>query len=60
MVYADANGELRSITTDLTDFYPPDEFRQIADGRAAFRLLDLIGLWQVLDQLRHEEEADDA
>ena len=60
MVYADANGELRSITTDLTDFYPPDEFRQIADGRAAFRTHDLIGLWQVLDQLRHEEEADDA
>ena len=60
MVYADANGELRSITTDLTDFYPPDEFRQIADGRAAFRTIDLIGLWQVLDRLRHEEEVEDA
>ena len=60
VVYADVNGELRSITTDLTDFYPPDEFRQIADGRAAFRTIDLIGLWQVLDRLRRQDGSDHA
>jgi len=60
VVYADANDELSSITADLTDLEPPDAFRQIAGGRAAFRTADLIELWILLDQLQFQNEPDDA
>ena len=60
VVYAGANNELSSITTDLTDLEPPDEFRQVAGGRAAFRTVDLVELWMLLDRLWHQCGPEDA
>ena len=51
IVYAGPNGALRSIAADLTDIVPPDEFRRVADGRAAFGTVDLLALCSLLDRL---------
>ena len=51
IVYADTNGTLRSIATGLTDAEPPNEFQRVADGKAAFRTIDLLLLCDLLDGL---------
>ena len=51
IVYAGPNGALRSIAADLTDIVPQDEFRRVADGRAAFGTVDLLALCSLLDRL---------
>jgi hypothetical protein len=44
----------------LTDVAPPDEFRLVANGSAAFRTVDLLALCAVLDRLGGLEGADGA
>ena len=51
IVYADQSGALRSIAAGLTDVVPQDEFRRVADGRAAFGAVELIALRSLLDRL---------
>ena len=51
IVYAGPSGALRSIAADLTDVVPQDEFRRVADGRAAFGAVELIALRSLLDRL---------
>lgn len=52
IMYACPNGVLRSIAASWTDVDPPDEFRRIAGGRAAFRTVDLLELCALLERLR--------
>ena len=52
VAYASSNGELRSIASNLTNVDPPDEFRRVAGGSAAFRTVDLLALAKLLDR-RH-------
>ena len=51
IVYSGPSGALRSIAADLTDAVPQDEFRRVADGRAAFGAVELIALRSLLDRL---------
>ena len=51
IVHVGPNGALRTIAADLTDIAPQDEFRRIADGRAAFGTVDLLALLSLLDRL---------
>ena len=51
IVYVGPNGALRSIAADLTDVVPQDEFRRVADGRAAVCTVDLLALCCLLDRL---------
>jgi len=60
LVYLDGGGHLCSICASLTDVDPPDEFRRIAAGRAAFRTDDLVELRGLLDRLGGRMEAGDA
>jgi len=60
IVYACPNGGLRSIDSNLTDIDPPDEFRRIAGGKAAFRTLDLLALCGLLERIDTETEPNDA
>ena len=60
LVYLDGGGRLCSICVSLTDVDPPDEFRRIAAGRAAFRTDDLVELRGLLDRLVDRMESDDA
>ena len=57
IVYADANGTLRSIAIGLTDAEPPNEFQRVADGKAAFRTVDLLLLCDLLDGLNGADRA---
>ncbi len=60
IVYACPNGGLRSIDSNLTDIDPPDEFRRIAGGKAAFRTVDLLALCGLLERIDAEIGYDDA
>lgn len=51
VVYRGPDGALHTVTAALTDVDPPDEFRRVAAGGAAFRAADLLALWAVLDRL---------
>ena len=51
IVYSGPSLALRSIAADLTDAVPQDEFRRVADGRAAFGAVELIALRSLLDRL---------
>ncbi len=55
VVYLDESGQLRWLSAALTDIDPPDEFRRIAAGGAAFRTVDLLALWASLDALGKRE-----
>jgi len=59
-VYRGPEGALRTITAALTDVDPPDEFRRVAAGRAAFRTADLLELGAVLDRFVETKRTDDA
>lgn len=60
VIYRAANGTLPTIAVALTDMAPPDPFRQIAAGRAAFRMIDLQRLLGMLEQIASSMEAGDA
>jgi Family of unknown function (DUF5372) len=49
VTYLDEDGGLRSVSADLTDIDPPDEFRRVAAGSAAFRPVDLLALCELLE-----------
>lgn len=51
MVYVAEDGRLCTIASGFTDIDPVDDFRRIAQGRAAFRTTDLLALCEVLDRL---------
>jgi hypothetical protein len=51
ILYLDEAGRLRWIACAWTDIEPPDEFRRIAAGRAAFRTIDLLELCRTLGRL---------
>jgi hypothetical protein len=52
VVYRSPDGALRTISAALTDLDPPDEFRRVAAGRAAFRTVDLVALRSLLDRYK--------
>ena len=60
IMYASPDGVLRSIAASLTDVDPPDEFRRIAGGRAAFRTVDLLELCVLLERRGGWSGADNA
>ena len=60
VIYRASDGTLPSIAAALTDVQPPDAFRHVAFGRAAFRTVDLLGLKALLDQIAKRLEGDDA
>jgi len=51
VTYLDDDGRLRSVSADLTDIDPPDEFRRVAAGSAAFHPIDLAALCELLEGL---------
>jgi hypothetical protein len=55
VTYLDEDGRLRSISADLTDVDPVDEFRRVAAGGAAFRSVDLLALCQLLEGLAQRD-----
>jgi hypothetical protein len=59
VIYRAADGTLPTIATALTDMAPPDAFRRIAAGRAAFRIVDLQHLRVALDQASETMEGGD-
>ena len=60
VIYRATNGTLPTIAVTLTDMAPPDLFRRIAAGRAAFRMVDLQRLVGVLDDIASSMAGDDA
>ncbi|WOH75732.1 DUF5372 family protein [Bradyrhizobium sp. NDS-1] len=60
VVYAGADGRLCTIASAFTNIDPPDEFRLVAAGRAAFRTADLLALCYALDGLAGRLGAGDA
>jgi hypothetical protein len=60
VVYAGDDGRLRTISAAFTDVAPPDEFRHVAGGKAAFRTVDLMTLCELLDHLSARRGLDDA
>ena len=56
VVYLDRDGRLRSVSADLTDIDPPDEFRRVAAGRAAFHPTDLTVLCELLGRLAGRDD----
>ena len=59
MIYRGADGTLPTIAVSMTDAEPPDAFRRIAVGRAAFRMVDLLKLRGLLDQICKQLEIGD-
>jgi Family of unknown function (DUF5372) len=51
VVYIGPDGALRSVSADLTDVDPPDQFRRAAGGTASFRTVDLVELCDLLERL---------
>ena len=60
MIYRAADGTLPSIAVTLTDFAPPDAFHRVAAGRAAFRVVDLLALCTLLEQIEKRLGGGDA
>jgi hypothetical protein len=60
VIYRAADGTLPSIAVALTDFAPADPFRHVAAGRAAFRMVDLLALSALLDQIGQRLDGSDA
>jgi hypothetical protein len=60
VIYRAADGTLPSIAVTLTDFAPPDPFCRVAAGRAAFRMIDLLALSTLLDQIGTRLDGGDA
>jgi Family of unknown function (DUF5372) len=60
VIYRASDGTLPTIAAALTDFELPDAFRRVAAGRAAFRTVDLLALWDVLRRLAKRMDDGDA
>jgi hypothetical protein len=60
VIYRASDGTLPTIAVALTDFELPDAFRRVAAGRAAFRTVDLLALWDVLRRLAKRMDDGDA
>ena len=56
--YFDHRGTQRSFATNLTDVLPPDPFVATSQGRAMFRVADLLELRALLDRLAKREEGN--
>jgi hypothetical protein len=50
VVYAGDDARLRTISTAFTDLAAADTFRLVAEGRAAFRTVDLLALCELLER----------
>jgi len=48
--FYDADGELKSFLTTITDLAPGADFMRISAGRSAFRVDDLLQLRDLLDR----------
>jgi Family of unknown function (DUF5372) len=48
----DPDGRLKSFLVNITDLVPIDAFVRISAGRSAFRVDDLLELWERLDRRR--------
>jgi hypothetical protein len=57
VIYHGADGTLPTIAVSMTDAEPPDAFRRIAAGRAAFRMVDLLKLRALLEQICEQLES---
>ena len=60
VIYRASDGTLPTIAAALTDFELPDAFRRVAAGRAAFRTVDLLALWDVFRRLAKRMDDGDA
>jgi hypothetical protein len=60
VIYRTADGTLPSIAVNLTDLARPDAFCRIAAGRAAFRIIDLLALSALLEQIGKRLDGGDA
>jgi hypothetical protein len=60
VVYSGDDGRLRTISAAFTDVAPLDEFRLVAGGKAAFRMVDLMTLCELLDRLGARRGSEDA
>jgi hypothetical protein len=60
VIYRASDGTLPTIAAAFTDVEPPDAFRRIAAGRADFRTVDLVALWDVLRRLAKRMDDGDA
>ena len=60
LIYRAPDGTLPTIAAALTDVEPPDAFRRVAAGRAAFRTVDLLTLRDVLRRLANRMDDGDA
>jgi hypothetical protein len=60
VIYRASDGTLPVIAAAFTDVEPPDAFRRVAAGRAAFRTIDLLALWVLLQQLAKRMDDGDA
>ena len=60
VTYRATDGTLPSIAVALTDLAPPDSFCRVAAGRAAFRMVDLLALSALLDQIWKRLDGGDA
>jgi hypothetical protein len=60
VIYRASNGTLPTIAAAFTDAEPPDVFRRVAAGRAAFRTADLIALGALFQQFAKRRGGEDA
>ena len=60
LIYRAPDGTLPTIAAALTDVEPADAFRRVAAGRAAFRTVDLLALWVLLQQFAKQMDDGDA
>lgn len=56
VVFFDDQGELRTLPATWTDVFPPDPLLTLADGRALFRVVDLLRLVRLIRDLPGMEE----
>jgi hypothetical protein len=60
VIYRAADGTFPTVAVTLTDMAPPDPFRRISGGRAAFRIVDLQRLVSVLNDIASSIESENA
>ena len=60
VIFRASDGTLPAIATAFTDAEPPDIFRRISAGRAAFRRVDLIELVDLFQRMAKRREGEDA
>ena len=56
--YYDETGTLKSFLSNVTDLMPEDAFGQIAAGRSAFRIDDLLELRRLIDRYGQRDDTD--